>query len=182
VGNKVVNDREAILGAIQDRRGRELPPPWPGPVVEGDLVARFTTELNTLGAEVITLDRLSEVAGQSAFADEDVPAEFVKGINRTEQVWDAEVGFTLADYAIADTGSLVLNAGPGRRRLASLAPPHHIAIVSRSKILPASEAAIAALTSRTTVFITGPSRTADIEGVIVRGIHGPRRLWVLITD
>ena len=148
---------------------------------DGELVSRFTTELGILGAEVVSVDRLLELAGKSVFADEDVPTEFLKGFNRSDQVWDAEVGLTLADFAIADTGSLVLNSGPGRHRLASLAPPHHIAIVARANILATSEAAITTLSARTTVIVTGPSRTADIEGVIVRGIHGPRTLWVLIT-
>jgi len=174
--------RSEILDAIKDRVDGELPAPWPGPAVDGDLVLRFSTELAILGAEVVTIDRLSELEGISVFTDEDVPFEFLRGFKLTDKVWDAEVGITLADYAIADTGSLVLNAGPGRHRLASLAPPHHIALISESKILAASEAAIALLSERTTVFITGPSRTADIEGVIVRGIHGPRRLWVIILD
>jgi L-lactate dehydrogenase complex protein LldG len=177
-----MSDRSKVMDALTDRSGGELPPPWPGPLVEGDLVARFSAELAPLGAEVVTAERLAELAGMSVFADADVPAEYVKGLVRTEDVWSAEVGMTLADYGIADTGSLVLNAGPCRHRLASRAPPHHVAVLARAKILTASEAAIAALTDRTTVFITGPSRTADIEGVIVRGIHGPRRLWVLITD
>ena len=138
--------------------------------------------MSGLGAEAVTIDRLPELAGQTVFTDADVPPEFLKGLVPTADVWAADVGITLVDYAIADTGSLVLNAGQGRYRLASLAPPHHVAIVSRARILPTSEAAVATLGSRTTVFVTGPSRTADIEGVIVRGIHGPRRLWVVISD
>ena len=175
-----MSDREAVLAEIEDRLGHDLPDAWPGPILEGDLVERFTAELTALGAEVVTPAKLAELSGQTAFGDPDVPSSFLQGLTRIDDVWEAEVGFTLADYAIADTGTLVLNAGPNRHRLASLALPHHVAIVSKTKILAAHEAAIAALTDRTTVFITGPSRTADIEGVIVRGIHGPRKLWVII--
>src|SRR5579862_1065299 len=120
-----MTSRESILGVITDRTGGGLPAPWPGPVVEGDLLARFSAELAGLGAEVVSAERLSELAGMTVFADADVPGAYLTGLVRTEDVWAAEVGVTLADFAVADTGSLVLNAGPGRHRLASLAPPHH---------------------------------------------------------
>ncbi|MHB8637006.1 MAG: LutC/YkgG family protein [Fimbriimonadaceae bacterium] len=176
-----MSDRDSILAAIRDRGGSELPPPWPAAPVDGSLVARFEAELAALGAEVVSASRLSELAGATVFADADVPPEYLDGLIQLDDVWRADIGLTLADFGIAATGTLVLNAGPGRHRLASLAPPHHVAIVSRRTILACSDAAIASLTTRTTVFVTGPSRTADIEGVIVRGIHGPRRLWVMLT-
>ncbi|HLK13586.1 MAG TPA: LUD domain-containing protein [Fimbriimonadaceae bacterium] len=177
-----MSDRERILSVIGGSTGVALPSPWPGPSLEGALENRFESELKTLGAELVTADRLKELAGASVFADSDVPEPLLRGLVRTEDVWSADLGITLADYGIADTGSLLLTAGPGRNRLASLAPPHHIAVLSRTRILDTAEAAIEVLPSRTAVIVSGPSRTADIEGVIVRGIHGPRRLWVLLTD
>lgn len=176
-----MSDRDAILSAIPSPSGRTLPNPWPEPEIDGDLVDRFATELAAAGGEVVEPSRLKELAGKLAFADADVPAEYLDGLERTDDVWAAEVGFTLADRGIADTGSLVLAAGPGRHRLASLAPPHHVAIMAKATLDATAGQAISAMPDRTTVVITGPSRTADIEGVIVRGIHGPRRLWVVIT-
>ena len=110
-----MSDRTNILNAIGASGSRELPPTWPGPQLEGDLIELFTAEVNALGAEVVSADRLGELTGLTAFADADVPSSFLSGMKQIDNVWDAEVGVTLADFGIADTGSLVLTAGPGRR-------------------------------------------------------------------
>jgi L-lactate dehydrogenase complex protein LldG len=70
-----------------------------------------------------------------------------------------------------------VSAANGRSRLASLAPPVHIALVE--DIVGTLDEAIARIDGRTHVVITGTSRTADIEGVLVRGVHGPRKLFVV---
>ena len=94
-------------------------------------------------------------------------------------VWDAEVGVTMAEFAVAETGSLVLAARAGRRRLASLAPPVHAVLVRKSQVVSSLDEAIEKLPAQTSVIVTGPSRTADVEGVMVMGVHGPKRLWVV---
>lgn len=101
------------------------------------------------------------------------------------------VGITGADYAIADTGTLVLLSGPERPRGVSLIPPVHLAIVRKENILSnigelfdilnklcESTEAMPACTT----FITGPSRTADIELNLTLGVHGPKELHVLIVS
>jgi L-lactate dehydrogenase complex protein LldG len=128
-------------------------------------------------------------------------------------LFDAAVGITTADYAIADTGTLVLlskkstnatrdsstesePAGPSepradgeQHRLISLVPPVHVCLLDRKRI-------VANLTELLTVvhkdfytkggpplamtFISGPSRTADIELTLTRGVHGPRQVHVLL--
>ncbi len=98
----------------------------------------------------------------------------------------ADVGITSADYALADTGTLVMIASPREARLVSLLPPAHIAIVPRDRILTGLDELLtivpdpAAVTS-SMVLITGPSRTADIEQILVRGVHGPGQLAVWIV-
>jgi L-lactate utilization protein LutC len=98
----------------------------------------------------------------------------------------ADVGITSADYALADTGSLVMLASPREARLISLLPPAHIAIVPRERILTGLDELLtlvrdpASVTS-SMVLITGPSRTADIEQILVRGVHGPGQLAVWIV-
>ena len=132
-------------------------------------------------------------------------------------LFEADIGITTADYAIADTGTLVLlskkvpNPDETRRtpneneeaegqhgpradgeqhRLISLVPPIHICLLDRSRI-------VANLTDLLTVvhrdaymsggpplamtFISGPSRTADIELTLTRGVHGPREVHVLLV-
>jgi L-lactate dehydrogenase complex protein LldG len=135
-----------------------------------------------VGGDILTPDELAGLRGATAFAEDDVPKSALEGFVATDNVWSAEIGFSMAVGAIAETGSLILVAGPGKPRLASLAPPHNIIVLRRSVIVETAEDAFANLPRETTVVVTGPSRTADIEGTLVRGIHGPKRLSVLLLD
>ncbi len=97
-----------------------------------------------------------------------------------------DVGITSADYALADTGSLVMIASPQEARMISLLPPAHIAVVPRARILTGLDELFSLLphpadTSSSMVLITGPSRTADIEQILVRGVHGPGLLTVVVV-
>jgi L-lactate utilization protein LutC len=97
-----------------------------------------------------------------------------------------DVGITSADYALADTGSLVMLSSPQEARMISLLPPAHIAVVPRARLLTGLDELFsllpdpAQLTS-SMVLITGPSRTADIEQILVRGVHGPGKLTVVVV-
>ncbi len=98
-----------------------------------------------------------------------------------------KVGLTGALGGLANTGSLVLLSGEHRSRAASLLPEVHIALLPIDRLYPTMSAFFAArstleLTTRSSnlVFITGPSRTADIEMVTTRGVHGPKRLCVVL--
>jgi L-lactate dehydrogenase complex protein LldG len=102
---------------------------------------------------------------------------------------DAGIGVSGVDYALADTGTLVLLAHKGAPRLISLVPPIHIAIVKADQVvhglddlfgLLRSEKGLNDLGSAVT-FITGASRTADIELTLVVGVHGPQELHVVIV-
>jgi L-lactate utilization protein LutC len=98
----------------------------------------------------------------------------------------ADVGITSADYALADTGTLVMIASPQEARLVSLLPPAHIAVVPRDRILTGLDelftlAPLPADATSSMVLITGPSRTADIEQILVRGVHGPGQITVVIA-
>jgi L-lactate dehydrogenase complex protein LldG len=99
---------------------------------------------------------------------------------------EATVGITSAQYALADTGTLVMLADSEEARLISLLPPVHIAVIERAMILTGLDEllAVAPLPAERTssmVLITGPSRTADIEQILVRGVHGPGELHVVIA-
>jgi len=96
----------------------------------------------------------------------------------------AEAGITTAEWAIAETGTLLLAAGPSQSRSASLLPQHHIALVRRSQLVPCLGDALARITpglSSARLFITGPSRTSDIENDLTIGVHGPARLSVILA-
>jgi L-lactate dehydrogenase complex protein LldG len=100
---------------------------------------------------------------------------------------DDLVGITDSFCAVAETGSLMLLSGPDSYVSASLLPETHIAIVSAQRIVAAMEDAFALARAergelpRTVNFISGPSRTGDIEQTIVLGAHGPYRVHVIIV-
>jgi L-lactate utilization protein LutC len=98
----------------------------------------------------------------------------------------ADVGITSADFALADTGTLVMLASPSEARLVSLLPPWHIAVLPRDRILTGLDELFTVLPNpaadtSSMVLITGPSRTADIEQILVRGVHGPGQITVVIV-
>lgn len=98
----------------------------------------------------------------------------------------ATVGVTGAVALLADTGSIVVSSGAGRPRLASLLPPVHVALVTRAQLVPSLGAWTAAhadapAACANLVVITGPSRTADIEMTLTRGVHGPRAVHVVFV-
>ena len=98
----------------------------------------------------------------------------------------ADFGITSADYALADTGTLVLLSSPQEARMISLVPPAHIALIPRECILTGLGELVTLLplpADRTSsmVLITGPSRTADIEQILLRGVHGPGEIHVVIV-
>lgn len=94
-------------------------------------------------------------------------------------------GLTGAQAGIADTGTLVLVSGPGRSLSPSLLPEIHIAILYARDILPNLPQSLkmpAIRSAAATVFITGPSRTADIEMTLTIGVHGPGELIVFCLE
>jgi len=98
-----------------------------------------------------------------------------------------DVGITTAQAAIAETGTLVLDSERERHRLVSLVPPVHIAIIEATQIYQTLAEALNVLRQKERVssivtFITGPSRTADIELTLAIGVHGPQELYVIVNE
>lgn len=106
---------------------------------------------------------------------------------------DADIGISGANIAIADSGTLVIVSNEGNGRLVTTLPPVHIALLGIEKIVPSLEDATAILqvlprsgtgqkiTSYVS-FVTGPSRSADIELTLTVGVHGPKELHVVLLD
>ena len=102
-----------------------------------------------------------------------------------ERAAQAKIGISQMDWALADTGTLVHDATAAEERLVSTLPSIHIALVPSSGLhpdLPSLLAQVDPRRSRYLAFITGPSRTADIERVLTIGVHGPKRLVALFVD
>lgn len=91
-----------------------------------------------------------------------------------KRVDDYAFGITRAAAAIAETGTIVLNDATTSRRLAALTPWVHIAVVERARIFADLPEAVAALgPDSNVIWVTGPSKTADVEGILIEGVHGP---------
>ena len=109
-----------------------------------------------------------------------------------KQSFEAVAGITGVDFVLAETGSLVLSSVTEGSQLASLAPPVHIALYQRSQLIGSLDEVLARLpvprgpdeplAGRSVVFITGTSRTADIEQILVRGVHGPREVHAILVE
>ena len=97
----------------------------------------------------------------------------------------SKVGISQLDWAMASTGSLVQDAAPLDRRLVSTLPNIHLAIIETKHLVPDMPAVFRKIRpeqSNYISFITGPSRTADIERVLTIGVHGPEKLVIVFVD
>ncbi len=116
--------------------------------------------------------------------------ESLSGATLRQEMIDADIGITGADYAVAETGSVVVLPRAGLSRLVSLAPPVHLALVRPQDVVDTLDDLF--LLRRLDYyrnggdmgsylnFITGPSRTADIEQTLVVGVHGPKEVHMII--
>ena len=99
--------------------------------------------------------------------------------------FDCDVGITSVFAAIAETGTLVIASDMHRSRGTFLIPPVHIAVIFESHILP-DMIDLWPVTLRgvhpALTLVTGPSKTADIEGILITGVHGPKAVHVIVLE
>ena len=137
-----------------------------------------------LRAQRIAISDVPEVERLMHLTDLEIEAMSIAP--NAAEIFSYDVGITTAQAAIAETGTLVLDSTDERHRLASLVPPVHIAIVDASRIVRTLGEALALMRegkeiSPAVTFVTGPSRTADIELTLTIGVHGPQELYVIIN-
>ena len=107
-----------------------------------------------------------------------------------QQVIDSYIGVTSADFCMADTATLVMRARPGQARSVSLVPSIHIAVIELDQIIADLKELHALLIkemeeekeglTNCMTYISGPSKTADVEATMVHGAHGPREVYVYV--
>lgn len=99
------------------------------------------------------------------------------------RVDDYQFGITRAVGAIAETGTIILDDRATSSRLGALAPWAHAAVIPRGRLYSDLPQAVAALGSDPNViWCTGPSKTADVEGILIEGVHGPGAQLALFSD
>jgi L-lactate dehydrogenase complex protein LldG len=134
-------------------------------------------DANALDPRVLIWHELADLdwAGAGIAVDD----RLAQGSDRT--------GVTGSVCAIAETGTVLLLSGPRTPKATALVPETHICLVSRTRIVATMEDCFALLRRevgelpRSTWFVSGPSRTADIEHTLVIGAHGPYRVHVIVT-
>lgn len=187
-----------------DMRGKlRMHPRGPQPDMSWDLLERFKARCQVLST---TVDEIGDTAQAPAalaryLAERNLPTRGVcwpefdalqwEGaglhIEARPAVGDDRLGITGAFCAIAETGTLMLLSGVRTHPATSLLPETHVAIVPVSRIVRSMEDGWDLLRRevgelpRQVAFVSGPSRTADIEMTLVIGIHGPYRVHVLLT-
>ena len=138
-----------------------------------------------LGAREVALSDAAVVRRLSANLE---GVQTFDGYADRERLVDCDLGITAAQKGVAETGTLVLLSASERHRLTSLVPPVHVALLEAADILPGLGDALGAMRDASgelptlVTFITGPSRTGDIELQLVIGVHGPRELHVILLD
>ncbi|MDB5769794.1 MAG: lactate utilization protein [Burkholderia sp.] len=199
--NRPDQPTQAERDAVQDYLQRH--PVGPRPDIGQDLVKRFREQALRMTDTVDEVETVAEVPAAAAkyldsigveknaiawktltglpWADSGLQLEFRKPRN------EDMVGITGVFCAVAETGTLMMLSGPDTFASASLLPETHIAVLPASRIVGSMEDAFALARAehgelpRATNFISGPSRTGDIEQTIVLGAHGPYRVHVIVV-
>lgn len=178
-------------------------PRGPLPSMDWELAARFKERCLVLSSTVAEVAELSELPTAVALyvTQNELPRNGVCWPELAGLDWqiagleiaprpaagDDKVGITGCYCAIAETGTLMLLSGPDTHAVTSLLPDTHIAVVHASRIVRSQEDAWDLLRRehgslpRQVAFVSGPSRTADIEMTLVLGIHGPYRVHVILV-
>ncbi|HXL11988.1 MAG TPA: lactate utilization protein [Gemmatimonadales bacterium] len=146
----------------------------------GAALARILTEAGArrvVGSDAPVVQRILQAVGNGIAIDR------LDGLSR-DDLFACDAGVTTAQWGIAETGTLVLESARERSRLLSLVPPIHVALLSTRCICESLGDALARVStsSHAITFITGPSRTSDIELTLVVGVHGPQTVHVLLME
>ena len=149
-------------------------------------------DLNAQLAEIAKAEGWKRVATHSAELTNGACDALGLPVLKTDGGYDVcelekcDAGISACDALVAQTGSVLVTSQSAGGRALSVLPPHHVVLARREQIVPDLTAAFALLKAKYATaypslisFITGPSRTGDIERILVLGAHGPKKLTVL---
>ena len=148
---------------------------------------------DSLSLETVLSEHNIPVISRAVFSQSstpEVPEERRAALR--QGIIDSFVGVTAADFCVADTATLVMRTRPGQSRSVSLLPSLHIAVITADQVLADFKELYAHLrwsnspqpANLTTcmTFVSGPSKTADIEATLVHGAHGPRAASLIVIE
>ncbi len=192
--------RERYQSMAGDAQTKDLPTPKPFKPSNVDSTTmpipdvQFAQELTALGGHVLTthnptqavIEFLRSRGVKKIHLEPNTLDKMILQVAGIEFTHEPDpqilVGVTNAICGLADTGSVLIADGRGDPLKASLLPEVHIAILNSSDVLPSLPDAMPLIkNTRAAVFITGPSRTADIEMTLTIGVHGPKEIHVFLT-
>jgi len=157
-----------------------------------DLAERFSAALKLVGGVTVrtashaeALEEVRRLVGDRPVVVDADPVLDGLGLAPVADPWEAEVGVSTAMAAAAETGSLAVACDAAHPRSTSLVPPVHVAVIPDDRLVEGYADAINVLaaldpTPSGMSMITGTSSTGDIEMTLVRGVHGPQEVHVII--
>lgn len=157
-----------------------------------ELAERFGAALKLVGGVTVrvashadALEEVRRVVGDRPVVVDADPVLDGLGLSPVADPWEAEVGVSTAMAAVAETGSLAVASDAAHPRSTSLVPPVHVAVIPDDRLVEGYADAINVLAGLTPTpsgmsMITGTSSTGDIEMTLVRGVHGPQEVHVII--
>ena len=172
------------------------------PALDGDPVSLFVRKADAVHARISRVSTLAEVSGvvlrhieEHDLGESIVVAPGLEGVQWSNRLaverraarGSDQISVTGAFAGIAETGSVMLLSGPESPTTLNFLPEDHVVVLRESRIVPHLEDAWAMLREergsmpRTVNLICGPSKTGDVELVILEGAHGPRRLHVIVV-
>jgi len=203
--------REEILGRLRENAEiAPMPSAWQSGRRYVDLAAQFDEALTAVGGKVIRVDSfddgmmaladlLREIEAKTAVVNQERPLSNINFSHQFPNIdWHivgqsdgdlrdfctvADVGISSATAALAETGSVLIESGAGKSRMATLLPPVHIVMLPAECItadLFTWSAARSVPPPTNMTFVSGPSKTADIEQTLAVGVHGPKRFIVIV--
>jgi L-lactate dehydrogenase complex protein LldG len=156
-----------------------------------DLQHTLEDLLTTLGTRRATVSIVPGAlldAAAAALSTRNIERVDWRAAEGLEPDYDVDAGITDVALAVAESGTLVYRSGQEHSRGTAFVPPMHIALVRARDIVPDLIDAMPRLAAQptdlpsATLLITGPSKTADIEGVLVKGVHGPQDVHILLVQ
>jgi hypothetical protein len=181
--------RAAVEGAEVPQRPEPPAPAGPGSVdLFVERVEDYRAVVERCSAASLEERVAAAVAGCSVVVPDglgiDVPGSVVDNGLTAAELDGIDAVVTRAAVAVAETGTFVLDHGPGQgRRAITLVPDRHVCIVEAAQVVADVPDAVARLDpARPLTWVSGPSATSDIELARVEGVHGPRQLHVIVVD